>query len=74
MPQLTTLMRSGSRTRMLAGCGSAWKKPSPKTICIQVWVMRFARVTRSAAVHSSRSSWRRLVPSTRSIVSTRAVV
>ena len=74
MPKSTRLRWSGSRTRMFAGCGSAWKKPWTKTICIHVSVIRFASRRRSSGAHSPRSSRLSGVPSTRSIVSTRAVV
>ena len=74
MPKSTRLRRSGSRTRMLAGCGSAWKKPWTKSIFIQVSVIRFASFRRASGVQSPRSRRLSGVPSTRSIVSTRAVV
>ena len=39
-PKSTSPMRSGDRTRMLAGWGSAWKNPLRKIIVIHVSVIR----------------------------------
>ena len=39
-PKSTRPIRSGESTRMLAGCGSPWKKPWRKIIVIQLSAIR----------------------------------
>ena len=59
---------------MLAGCGSAWKKPWTKTIFIHVSEMRDASVGGPRRDHASRSVWLSVSPSSQSSTSTRLVV
>ena len=73
-PKSTSPIRSGRMTRMFAGCGSPWKKPSRKTIVIQASAITSARRFRSSTEYSASSmsaSWR---PSMNSSVRTRARV
>ena len=53
-PKSTRPIRSGApRTRMFAGCGSAWKNPCRKTMCIHASAIVYASRRRSSSVYAS---------------------
>ena len=73
-PKSTRPSRPSSRWRMLAGCGSPWKKAWRKIIVIQASVIVYASSRRASSSQVDRSRSRTCVPSSRSSVSSRFVV
>jgi len=74
MPQSMKVTRPSSWTKMLPGCGSAWKKPS-SSVCLNTARAPFAmmdlRISGASELYGVRA---RSLPCTRSMVSTPGVV
>ena len=71
-PKSTSPSCARSRTKMFAGCGSAWKKPCRKTIVIHASAIRVATSRRSSGRIAARSRSATFVPWRNSSVRTRA--